>query len=165
MATTLIFLLSGEGRLLLGAVFGQDRLRNIAGLKSGAPVRVAGMEVGRSATSTSSATRWRSRWRSVEEHQPRITTESRAVLGSVSLLGEGAVDITPVEPGHADSRVGLYSDGPDGADDRRSRREATEGIEEATDLLQDIRAGRGTIGKLFTDEARLPRLQRARSVG
>ena len=30
---------------------------------------------------------------------------------------------------------------------------ATEGIEEATRLLQDIRQGRGTIGKFFTDEA------------
>ncbi len=31
--------------------------------------------------------------------------------------------------------------------------QATEGLEEATQLISEIRAGRGTVGKLFTDEA------------
>ncbi len=30
------------------------------------------------------------------------------------------------------------------------------GVEEATKLIQDIRAGKGTVGKLMTDDAGVP---------
>ena len=39
-------------------------------------------------------------------------TGSVARLGSVSLLGESAVDITPSATGHADSRWGYVPPGP-----------------------------------------------------
>ncbi len=42
-----------------------------------------------------------------ETNRPHITDRSVARLGSVSLLGESAVDISPVVGRHADPRVGL----------------------------------------------------------
>ena len=70
----------------------------------------------------------------------------------MSLLGESAVDITPA------SRARRF---PNGAMCRRdaprrswrtSPNQAGQGISELTALLTDIRAGRGTVGKLMTDE-------------
>ena len=46
--------------------------------------------------------------------------------------------------------------------DRQVTDQATAGIEEATRLLQDIRAGRGTVGQLFTDDALYSELRRVR---
>src|SRR5688500_20021065 len=52
MATLLIFLLSGEGGFFWQRYSLKTVFTNVAGLKPGAPVRVAGMEVG-SVTETS----------------------------------------------------------------------------------------------------------------
>ena len=83
----------------------------------------------------------------------RITTGSIATLGSVSLLGESAVDITPSHAGHADSRMGLRAG-------RRARRrrfadvaeQASEGVGEITPRAATSAPGRGTVGKLMTDD-------------
>ena len=85
----------------------KTRFANVAGLKAGSPVRVAGMEVG-SVTDVDLRRRAGRRRRSGEQGRPArwITTASIAMLGSVSLLGEGAVDITAVVGRDADSRSG-----------------------------------------------------------
>ena len=84
--------------------------------------------------------------------QPRVTDQSIAIIGSVSLLGEGSLDIT------ASTAGGRWSPT---ATSRRARtpgqladvsEQANLGLIEATGLLKDIRAGKGTLGKLFTDE-------------
>ena len=50
--------------------------------------------------------------------------------------------------------MGLRSDRAcEGLDCRGGHGQATASIEEATALVKDIRAGRGTVGKLFTDDA------------
>ncbi len=110
MATVLIFLLSGEGGFVWQRYSVKTMFRNIAGLKSGAPVRVAGVEVGSVSDVAFVGDQVEVTMEIGEEHQSRITTESRAVLGSVSLLGEGAVDISPSQPGHAYPGMGLHSD-------------------------------------------------------
>ncbi len=88
-----------------------------------------------------------------KEMQGRVTTESTAAIGSVSLLGESALDLTASARGRAlkqDEYVkskrapGQLADVAEGA---------TRSLEQATLLLKDIRAGKGTVGKLFTDEA------------
>ena len=153
MASMLIFLLSGEGgfawqRYSLKTVF-----KNIAGLKEGAPARVAGVEVG-------SVTDIEFRGDLVEvtmeiakEHQPRVTTDSRATLGAVSLLGEGAVDITAATTGTPIPEWGYVPPGEQPVPIAEIGTKASKGIEEVTALLADIRAGKGTVGRLFTDEA------------
>ena len=99
MAALLIFLLSGDGgffwqRYSLKTVFG-----NVAGLKEGAPVRVAGVEVGAVTDVQFIGDRVEVLMEVSKEMQPRITSSSVASLGSVSLLGEAAVDITASSQG------------------------------------------------------------------
>jgi phospholipid/cholesterol/gamma-HCH transport system substrate-binding protein len=152
MASVLIFLLSGEGgffwqRYSVKAVF-----TNVAGLKSGAPVRIAGVEVGAVSDVDFVGEQVEVTMDIGEEHRARVTTASRAVLGSVSLLGEGAVDISPSNEGTPIPEWGYIPTGPVAPTIAEVGAMASEGIEEATLLLRDVRQGRGTIGKLFTDE-------------
>lgn len=153
MATVLIFLLSGEGGFAWQRYSIKTVFRNVAGLKSGAPVRVAGVEVGAVSDVNFIGDQVEVTMEIGEEHQSRITTESRAVLGSVSLLGEGAVDINPSSQGTPIPEWGYVPSGPQPRTIGEVGTIATQGIEEATKLLQDIRTGRGTIGKFFTDDA------------
>ena len=153
MASTLIFLLSGEGGFAWQRYSVKTVFRDIAGLKEGAPVRVAGVEVGSVSDLNFIGDQVEVTMEVNEEHRSRITTQSRAVLGSVSLLGEAAVDISASSQGTPIPEWGYIPAGPQPRTIAEVGAVATEGIEEATKLLQDIRNGRGTIGRFFTDEA------------
>jgi phospholipid/cholesterol/gamma-HCH transport system substrate-binding protein len=160
MAATLIFLLGGDTgffwqRYPLKTVF-----PDIAGLKTGAPVRVAGMEVGSVTGLDFAGDRVEVQMEVKEEHRSRITSESRARLGSVSLLGEAAVDITPSSRGTPIPEWGYIPSEAAASSLPEVASRASAGIEEATALLRDIRAGRGTIGKFFTDESVYRELER-----
>jgi phospholipid/cholesterol/gamma-HCH transport system substrate-binding protein len=153
MAATLIFLLSGEGgffwqRYSLKAVFD-----NIAGLKEGAPVRLAGVEVGSVTATEFIGDRVEVTVQIGKENQPRVTDASIASLGSVSLLGEAAVDITASSHGTPIPEWGYVPTGRAAGSISDVATQASKGLEEATKLLQSVREGRGTVGKLFTDEA------------
>jgi phospholipid/cholesterol/gamma-HCH transport system substrate-binding protein len=153
MASTLIFLLSGEGGMPWQRYSLKAQFNNIAGLKAGAPVRIAGVEVGSVGSTDFVGDKVEVVMEIAEEHRGRITTGSLATLGSVSLLGEGAVDITPSNQGQPIPDWGYVPTGPPIGTIAEVATQATLGIEEATKLLQDIRSGRGTMGKLFTDDA------------
>ena len=63
------------------------------------------------------------------------------------------MDITASGDGDADSRMGLHSrPGRPPLTIAEVGAQATAGIEEITLLMKDIRNGRGTVGKLFTDD-------------
>ena len=153
MASVLIFLLSGEGGLPWQRYSVKAVFSNIAGLKSGAPVRIAGVEVGSVGETEFVGDKVEVVLQVAEAHRGRITTESRATLGTVSLLGESAVDITPSTAGQPIPEWGYVPTGPPAGSIAEMATQATEGIQEATKLLQDVRAGRGTIGKFLTDDA------------
>jgi phospholipid/cholesterol/gamma-HCH transport system substrate-binding protein len=153
LAAILIFLLSGEGgfswqRYSLKTVFD-----NVSGLNEGSPVRVAGVEVGSVTAMGFLGERVEVTFELSERMRPRVTTASTASLGSVSLLGESAVDITPSSEGTPIEEWGYVPSGRAAGSLTEVATQATEGIEQLTALLTDIRAGRGTVGKLFTDEA------------
>ena len=153
IATWFIFLLSGEGgffwqRYALKTVF-----PNIAGLKPGAPVRVAGVEVGSVREVQFVGDRVEVVMEIDRDMQPRVTSTSTASLGSVSLLGEAAVDITASSRGMPIAEWGYIPSGPATGSLTEVTTQAAEGIKELTVMLQDMRSGRGTIGRLLTDEA------------
>jgi phospholipid/cholesterol/gamma-HCH transport system substrate-binding protein len=152
MASTMIFLLSGEGGFAWQRYSIKTVFDNIAGLKEGAPVRVAGVEVGAVSDIEFIGERVEVTMELNDENRGRVTTMSRATLGSVSLLGESAVDITPSSQGTPIPDWGYVPSAPATGSIAEVATRATAGIEEATLLLRDIRAGRGTIGRLFTDE-------------
>jgi phospholipid/cholesterol/gamma-HCH transport system substrate-binding protein len=127
---------------------------DVNGLKAGAPVRLGGVEVG-SVTRVDFAGGGGGLVEVVmrldQRVQPRVTTESRATLGSLGLLGEKAVDIqaqaggSPVQdggylPASGDDPVkGLLSDASDSTEHLRR-------------ILARMDSGEGTIGKAIRDD-------------
>lgn len=152
MATLLIFLLSGSGGFFWQRYSLKTVFPNIAGLKPGAPVRVAGVEVGSVTAVEFVGDRVEVVVEISRDMQSRVTSTSSASLGSISLLGEAAVDITPSSGGTPIPEWGYIPSGPAVGSLTEVTAQAAEGIEELTVLLQDVRSGRGTVGRLFTDE-------------
>jgi phospholipid/cholesterol/gamma-HCH transport system substrate-binding protein len=153
VASIVIFLVSGEGGFFWQRYRLKAKFDNVVGLKSGAPVRVAGVEVGTVTGVDFNGTDVDVSFELSKEMQGRVTTESTASIGSVSLLGEYLLDLTASSKGRPltqDEYVkskrapGQLADVAEGA---------TRSLDQATLLLRDIRAGKGTVGKLFTDEA------------
>jgi phospholipid/cholesterol/gamma-HCH transport system substrate-binding protein len=145
--------LSGEGGFFWQRYSLKTVFPNVAGLKEGAPVRLAGVEVGSVTEVELVGDRVEVVVEVARDMQPRITTTSVASLGSVSLLGEAAVDITASSQGTPIPEWGYIRAGAAAGSLTEVTTQAAEGIEELTVLLQDIRRGRGTIGRLITDEA------------
>ena len=153
MASLLIFLLSGEGGFFWQRYSLKTVFPNVAGLKTGALVRVAGVEVGSVTEVELVGDRVEVVVEITNDMQPMVTTGSVASLGSVSLLGEAAVDITPSTEGDPIPEWGYIRAVPAAGSLTEVATKATAGIDELTVLLRDIREGRGTVGRLFTDEA------------
>lgn len=153
IATFMIFLLTGEGGFPWDRYSVKTVFPNIAGLKPGAPVRVAGFEVGAVSDAVFVGDRVEVIMEISKDHQSRITTESVASLGSVSVLGESAVDITAASGGTPVPEWGYVRTGKAVGSLTEVATQATAGIEELTAIMQDIRAGRGTVGQLFTNDS------------
>jgi phospholipid/cholesterol/gamma-HCH transport system substrate-binding protein len=152
LAIMLIVAVGGQG----GFTWQQYKLKttfpDVKGLKSGAVVRVAGVEVGKVDEVQLSGSEVEVILKVNDENKSRITTESRASIGSLSLLGEPVIDISPSTKGTplkdgdflpAERAPGQLADVAEGA---------TQSLQQVTGILQDIRAGKGTVGKLFTDD-------------
>src|SRR5688572_5246925 len=152
IAATLIVALGGEGGFFWQRYNLKTKFSNAAGVQVGSPVRVAGVTVGAVTDLTFIGSEVEMLLELSEDMQQRVRTTSRATIGSVSLLGEGAVDITASTAGQPIPEWGYVpSDAPPPqlAD---VTAQANRGIAEITALMQDIRAGKGTVGKLMTDE-------------
>jgi phospholipid/cholesterol/gamma-HCH transport system substrate-binding protein len=130
----------------------KTKFDNVQGLKSGAIVRVAGVEVGKVTNVDFIGPAVQVTLSLRKEMQARVTTDSRASIGSLSLLGEPIIDVTPaatgtplkdgdfIQPGKAQGQI---SDVASSASDT---------LQQVTATLKDIRAGKGTVGKLFSDQ-------------
>ena len=68
---------------------------DVNGLKSGAVVRIAGVEVGKVSDVALSGAEVEVASGGQEGNEQRITSDSRASIGSLSLLGEPVIDISP----------------------------------------------------------------------
>jgi len=153
IAAVLIFMVSGSGGFFWQRYSIKTVFPDIAGLKAGAPVRVAGVEVGSVKELSFVGDKVEVTMEVGKEQQTRITDLSRASLGSVSLLGEAAVDITANVQGTPIPEWGYVKAGPAPGSLTTVADRATRSLEETTALVQDIRSGRGTLGKLMTDES------------
>ena len=150
LAGLLIFAVGGGGffwqRYPLKAAF-----PNVATVKSGSPVRVAGITSGAVSQVTFNGTNVEV-WLDVsKEVRPLITTESVAIIGSISLLGEGAIDIMPASTGTPLADWAYIPTAPTPGSIADLTERASGGLASGTALLNDMRTGRGTLGKLFTD--------------
>src|SRR5690348_1408031 len=96
---TAIFLLTGGRGFFWQRYSLKTRFGNVAGLKQGSPVRVAGIEYGSVTDVILVGEEVDVVFQLNTSLRDRITTNSIAKLGSVSLLGESAVDISPSNTG------------------------------------------------------------------
>jgi phospholipid/cholesterol/gamma-HCH transport system substrate-binding protein len=125
---------------------------NVQGLKSGAIVRVAGVEVGKVSKVELAGTGVDVHLSIKKENQSRVTTDSFASIGSMSLLGEPLIDVSPSSTGTPLKDGDVIKSRRPAAQISDVAETANEGIVQATALLKDLREGRGSLGKLFTDD-------------
>jgi phospholipid/cholesterol/gamma-HCH transport system substrate-binding protein len=125
---------------------------NVQGLKSGAIVRIAGVEVGKVTKVQLVAEGVEVHLSIKKEHQSRVTTDSHASIGSMSLLGEPLIDVSPASTGTPLKSGDFIKSRKPASQLSDVAETANEGIVEATALLKDIRAGRGSVGKLFSED-------------
>jgi phospholipid/cholesterol/gamma-HCH transport system substrate-binding protein len=152
IAATLIFMLGGEGGFFWQRYPLKVKFPNVAGLKAGAPVRVSGVEVGSVTDIQFSGTDVDVIFELRKEMQSRVTTDSVATIGSVSLLGESALDISGATTGKPLPEGAYVKSGRTPGQLADVAEQANRSLQQATELIKDIRAGKGTVGKLFTDE-------------
>jgi phospholipid/cholesterol/gamma-HCH transport system substrate-binding protein len=147
-----VFLLTGGKGFFWQRYYLKSRFPNVAGLKPGSPVRLAGVEVGDVEKVELAGDQVDVVFQVNRDYRDRITTDSIAKLGSVSLLGESAVDITPAGTGTAIPEWGYVPQGRPAAQLADVTDQASQGINELTGLIHDLRTGKGTAGMLLTDQ-------------
>ena len=152
IAAALILALGGEGGFFWQRYNLKAKFANAAGVQRGSPVRVAGVTVGAVTDIQFLGSEVDMVLELREDMQQRVRTTSRATIGSVSLLGEGAVDISPSTTGQPIPEWGYVPSDAPPAQLADVTAQASKGINELTALITDIRAGKGTVGKLMTDE-------------
>jgi len=153
MAGLLIFAVGGGGGFFWQNYPLKVKFPNVAGLMSGSPVRVAGVEVG-AVTDVELVTGGAEvSFNVVDDMRTLITDRSTAKIGSISLLGEGAVDIEPGPGGTPIPDWGYVPTGAPAPTIAELTAQAGTGIADVTQLIADLRAGKGTVGKLLTDES------------
>ena len=115
-------MLSGTGGFFWQRYWLKTRFDDVPGLKTGAPVRVAGVEVGSVKAIEFVGDRVEVSFQLSKSMQPRVTTQSVASLGSLSLLGQATVDITPAGSGQPLTEWGYVKSGkaPGAAGRRRN---------------------------------------------
>ncbi len=151
IAATVIFMLGGQGGFFWQRYYLKARLPNAAGLKAGAPVRLAGVEVGSVTDLEFVGAQVDVSFGVSKDYRSRITDRSRAMLGSMGLLGQATLDLTASSSGRAIPEWGYVRTVPAPAFAEVAAT-ANQSLEEAAALLQDLRTGRGTVGQLFTND-------------
>lgn len=160
IAAFLIFSITGTKGFSWQRYSLKTTFSNVAGLASGSPVRIAGVEVGSVTAVTLSGTDVDVTFQVNERNRPLITDKSVARLGSVSLLGQSAVDISPASSGTPLPDWGYVPQGRPVAVMSDMTDSASQSIQELTAMLHDLRQGQGTAGKLLTDEQLYAELNR-----
>ena len=160
IAAVLVFSLTGGKGWFWQRYTLKTRFPNVAGLATGSPVRVAGVQVGSVKEIQFAGEQVDVIFEVNKNVQERITDKSVAFLGSVSLLGSSAVDIVAVDGRHADSgvtatcrRAARRGSSPTLPSRRRAPSTRSPG------WCTTCGAGKGTAGKLITDDRLYSELQ------
>jgi phospholipid/cholesterol/gamma-HCH transport system substrate-binding protein len=127
------------------------RFHEVNGLKTGAVVRLNGKEVGKVTSVEFAGSEIEVVFEVSDKVRRLITTESEATMGSLSLLGEPIIDVKASEQG-TPLQDWAYVKAIQKTAFGDLTTNASESLEAAGQLIADVRAGRGSVGKLFTDQ-------------
>jgi phospholipid/cholesterol/gamma-HCH transport system substrate-binding protein len=147
-----IVAVGGEGGYFWQRYPLKARFDNVQGLKAGAVVRLSGKEIGTVKAVDFSGSAIDVKFEVLDDVKPLITTESTAEIGSLSLLGEPIVDIRTA-PGGTPLNANDYVKTTTAKGFADLSAQASTGIDQLNKLITDVRAGRGTLGKIVTDDA------------
>ena len=152
LAMVLILAVGGQAGFWWERYTLKTRFANAAGMKPGAVVRLAGKDIGK-VTAVDFAGREIEIGMDIHQDvKTLITTDSRASMGSLSLLGEPIVEIsaattgTPLENGAYVPSVAASGSLAETAATAQTT------LLEANKILEGLTQGKGSVGKLFTDE-------------
>jgi phospholipid/cholesterol/gamma-HCH transport system substrate-binding protein len=158
LVVVIILALGGEGGFAWQRYPLKTRFHDAAGLKEGAVVRLSGKEVGKVIAVEFSGAEIDVAMEVRKEIRNLITTESVASIGSLSLLGESMVDIRAAPSGTPLTDWQYVKSGSgSGLSDLQGQ--VSSSLRNVDQLIADLRAGRGTMGKLLTDDAVYNELQ------
>jgi len=152
ISAVLIFTLTGTKGFVWQRYALKTRFPNVAGLTVGSVVRVAGVEVGSVKKIELVGEEVDVTFEVNKDQRRLITTSSVAKLGSISLLGEGAIDITPSTQGTPVPDWGYVPAGKTPKAFADIADQASDGIDELNGLIRDMRQGKGTAGRFMTDD-------------
>jgi phospholipid/cholesterol/gamma-HCH transport system substrate-binding protein len=152
IAGVLVFSLTGGKGWFWQRYTLKTRFPSVAGLATGSPVRVAGLQVGSVKAIQFAGEQVDVIFVVNKNVQERITDRSVAFLGSVSLLGSSAVDIIPSTAGTPVPEYGYVPQGRAKGQFADIAEQASGTIDEVTGLVHDLRGGKGSAGKLITDD-------------
>jgi phospholipid/cholesterol/gamma-HCH transport system substrate-binding protein len=153
MAAVLIFAVGGGAGFFWQTYKLKTRFDNVAGLMTGSPVRVAGVQVGAVEAVVLEGQTVEVVFTVKDDFRPLVTDRSKAVLGSLSLLGESAVDISAGTGGTPIPEWGYVPSGIAEGSIAQMTTQATNGLQQATKLVEDLRNGKGTMGQLFVNDS------------
>ena len=153
LATMLILAVGGQGGFAWQRYALTTKFTDIAGLKTGAVVRVAGVDVGKVTDIRFTGTEVEVVLEVNESMEERITENSRASIGALSLLGEPLIAISVSGEGRRLQEGDFIPSTRAASGIADMAAPVSAGVEEATKLIHDIRAGKGTVGKLMTDDS------------
>ena len=152
LATVLILAVGGQGGFFWQRYPLRVRFDDVQGLKAGAIVRLNGMEVGKVTDVQFADAQVEVVMEVSKSVRSLITDRSEAAMGTLSLLGEPIIVIRASQEGEPLAEGGYLSVGA-GTGVADLAVTAQRSAREAAHRLADVRAGRGSVGQLFTEEA------------
>lgn len=152
LAIMLILAVGGQGGFSWQRYELKTKFPNVQGLKSGAIVRVAGVDVGKVTSIDFVGAEVQVTMEVNKENKGRITDQSRASIGSLSLLGEPTIEISPASSGRPLKDGDFIQSTRTPGQISEVAENATQTLEQTTALIKEIREGKGTVGKLFSDD-------------
>jgi phospholipid/cholesterol/gamma-HCH transport system substrate-binding protein len=160
LATAMVLAVGGEGGFFADRYPLKTKFRDVQGLKPGAVVRLGGKEVGLVTAVEFAGNEIEVAMEIRSEIRPLITDQSTAIIGSLSLLGEPIVDIRSTGQGTPLSDWAYVRGDNTGGPIAEITESAQAGLVRAEQILASVQEGRGTIGKLVTDDALYVELNR-----
>ena len=153
LATLLILAVGGQGGFFWERYPIKALFKDVVGMKTGAIVRVAGSDVGKVASVEFSGAQVEVVLEISKDVRHLITDQSVGSLGSLSLLGEPIVVITPEPQGQALPDWAYLKTSQSAGAVAEAAAAAKGALATTQELLKGLNEGRGSMGKLMTDEA------------